>query len=204
MPNKPIKPHPCHNNTFHISLIKLLSHAPYQNYYWGINRVSVIFFLIFKLNNIFFLQILLQDKYNIGVLAVNIEFMWLGTKQMERFAKAHLSPVSKPRHINSIFTINTPILYIYYLPFYLWQSKTLIILLYLWNIVCNLDLVMNIADIKHQSINHTSQTQNLQKLFKNKNITSVHLYFHFFPQLFNNRNLNMLNMVFKHHSRSQI
>jgi hypothetical protein len=44
---------------------------------------------------------------------VNIEFMWLGTKQMERFAKAHLSPVSKPRHMNSIFIVNTPILYIY-------------------------------------------------------------------------------------------
>ena len=36
--------------------------------------------------------------------------MWLGMKRMERFAKAHLSPVSKPRHINSIFkTVNTPI-----------------------------------------------------------------------------------------------
>jgi len=61
----------------------------------------------------FFFRISLQDKYNIGVLTVNIEFMWLGTKRMERFAKAHLSPVSKPRHINSIFTVNTPILYMY-------------------------------------------------------------------------------------------
>jgi hypothetical protein len=58
------------------------------------------------------LQIVLQDKYNIGVLTVNIEFMWLGMKGMERFAKAHISPVSRPRHINSIFTVNTPILYI--------------------------------------------------------------------------------------------
>jgi hypothetical protein len=33
-----------------------------------------------------------QDKYNIGVLTVNIEFIWLGTKQMERLAKAYLSP----------------------------------------------------------------------------------------------------------------
>jgi hypothetical protein len=49
------------------------------------------------------LQILLQNKYNIGVLTVNMEFMWLGTKRMERLAKAHLSPISKPRHINSIF-----------------------------------------------------------------------------------------------------
>jgi hypothetical protein len=39
--------------------------------------------------------------------------MWLGTKQMEKLTKARLSPVSKPRHINSIFTVNTPILYIY-------------------------------------------------------------------------------------------
>jgi uncharacterized membrane-anchored protein YitT (DUF2179 family) len=68
------------------------------------------------------LQILLQDKYNIGALTVNIEFMWLGTKQMERLAKASLSPLSKSRHINSIFTIihqycifiavNAPILYL--------------------------------------------------------------------------------------------
>jgi len=62
------------------------------------------------------LQILLQDKYNIGVLKLNIEFMWLGTKRMERFAKARLSPVSKSRLINSIFTVNTPILYITLVP----------------------------------------------------------------------------------------
>jgi hypothetical protein len=37
----------------------------------------------------------LQEKYNIGALTVNIEFMWLGTKQMERLAKASLSPLSK-------------------------------------------------------------------------------------------------------------
>ena len=39
-------------------------------------------------------QILLQDKYNIAI--------------------ARLSLISKPRHINSIFTVNTPILYIYH------------------------------------------------------------------------------------------
>ena len=39
-------------------------------------------FIIVKLNNIF-MQILLQDKYNIGALTVNIEFMWLGTKRMK-------------------------------------------------------------------------------------------------------------------------
>ena len=46
-----------------------------------------IFFII-KSNNIFFWQIVLQDKYNISVLTVNIEFMWLGMKRMERLAKA--------------------------------------------------------------------------------------------------------------------
>ena len=39
--------------------------------------------------------------------------MRFGTKRMERLVKARLYPFSKPRHINSIFTINTPILYIY-------------------------------------------------------------------------------------------
>ena len=38
--------------------------------------------------------------------------MWLGTKRMKRLPKNCLSLVSKPRHINSIFTVNTPILYI--------------------------------------------------------------------------------------------
>ena len=58
----------------------------------------------------FFLQILLQDKYN---TMVNIEFMWLCTKQMKRFTKLVFSHISKPCHINSIFTANAPILYIY-------------------------------------------------------------------------------------------
>jgi hypothetical protein len=53
--------------------------------------VSVIFFII-KLNNFFVLQILLQDKYNIGVLTVNIEFMWLDTKRLERLAKSSSFP----------------------------------------------------------------------------------------------------------------
>ena len=65
-----------------------------------------------------FLQMLLHDKYNVGVLTVNIEFMWLGTKWMERLAKAHLSPISKPRHINSIFTVNTLILYMHLIVFF--------------------------------------------------------------------------------------
>ena len=45
------------------------------------------------------MQSLVQDKYNIGVLMVNIEFIWLDTKRMERLAKARLSLVSKPRRI---------------------------------------------------------------------------------------------------------
>ena len=70
------------------------------------------FFVIIKLKNIS-LRILLQDIYTIGVLTVNIVFVWLGTKRMKRHATARFSPVSKPRHINSIFTVNTPIWYIY-------------------------------------------------------------------------------------------
>ena len=80
-----------------------------MRYQWGFHY---LFFFIIKLNN-FFLQILLQDKYNIGVLMVNIECMWLCTKQMKRFTKLVFSHVSKPCHINSIFTANAPILYIY-------------------------------------------------------------------------------------------
>jgi hypothetical protein len=38
------------------------------------------------------MQILLQDKYNIGALTVNIECMWLGTKRVERLAKARSFP----------------------------------------------------------------------------------------------------------------
>ena len=40
-----------------------------------------------------------------------MKFTWFRTKRMKRLAKAHLSPVSKPRHIHSIFTVNTPIFY---------------------------------------------------------------------------------------------
>jgi len=56
----------------------------------------------------------MQDKYNIGVMTVNIELMLLGTKRMDRLAKARLLPVSKPRNIHSMSTVNTPILYIHY------------------------------------------------------------------------------------------
>ena len=40
--------------------------------------------------------------------------MLLGTKRMDKLANARLLPVSKSRHINYMFTVNTPILYIYY------------------------------------------------------------------------------------------
>ena len=57
------------------------------------------FFIIIKMNNI----LLLQDMYNIGILTVNMK---------DSLKRARLSPVSKLRHINSMFTVNTPILYI--------------------------------------------------------------------------------------------
>ena len=51
------------------------------------------FFLL--LNQItFFVQIVLQDKYNISVLTVDIEFMWLSTKQLESLTKSFLSLAS--------------------------------------------------------------------------------------------------------------
>ena len=40
------------------------------------------------------MQILLQDKYNIGVLTVNIEFMWRGLETGETRALAVLPSVS--------------------------------------------------------------------------------------------------------------
>jgi hypothetical protein len=40
---------------------------------------------IIELNKISF-QVLLQDKYNINVLTVNIKCMWLGTKLLERLS----------------------------------------------------------------------------------------------------------------------
>ena len=50
-------------------------------------------FFNIKLNT-FFLQILLQHKYNIGVLTVNIKCMWLGTKRMEN-TEVDVNPVNK-------------------------------------------------------------------------------------------------------------
>jgi len=38
---------------------------------------------------------------------------WCIDGTMEKLAKARLSPVSKPRHIDYIFIVNTPILYIF-------------------------------------------------------------------------------------------
>jgi len=57
-------------------------------YAWGFRY---LFFLL--LNQIrLVLEILLQDKYNTIVLMINIEFMELGTKRMERLAKLIFSP----------------------------------------------------------------------------------------------------------------
>ena len=50
--------------------------------------------------------------YNIGVLTVNIEFMWRGLETGERRALASFSTCFVPTHINSMFTVNTPILYL--------------------------------------------------------------------------------------------
>jgi ribosomal protein L23 len=57
-------------------------------YQWGFRYLFIIIIKLNKTN----VQILLQDKYNIGVLTVNIEFMWLGTKRVERLAKARSFP----------------------------------------------------------------------------------------------------------------
>ena len=59
------------------------------------------------------LKILLQDKYKIGVLTINIEYMRVDMERMERLTQIRLTPVSKDRHIHSILTANTPVSYIY-------------------------------------------------------------------------------------------
>ena len=53
-----------------------------------------------------------KEIYNIGVLRVNIEFMWRGLESGERQALESLSIRFVPSHINSIFTVNAPILYL--------------------------------------------------------------------------------------------
>jgi hypothetical protein len=50
--------------------------------------------------------------YNIGVLTINIEFMWRGLERGERRALVSISIRFVPSHINAIFTVNTPILYL--------------------------------------------------------------------------------------------
>ena len=50
--------------------------------------------------------------YNIGVLMVNIEFLWRGLETGEIRALASISIRFVPSHIHSIFTVNTPILYL--------------------------------------------------------------------------------------------
>ena len=50
--------------------------------------------------------------YKIGVLTVNIEFMWRGLETWERRALASLSIRFMPSHINSLFSANTLIVYL--------------------------------------------------------------------------------------------
>jgi len=50
--------------------------------------------------------------HNIGVLTVNIEYMWRGLETGERRALVSLSIRFVPSYINYIFTVNTPILYL--------------------------------------------------------------------------------------------
>ena len=51
--------------------------------------------------------------YNIGVLTVNIEFMWQGLETEERRALVSFSIRFMPSHMNPVFTVNTPILYLF-------------------------------------------------------------------------------------------
>jgi hypothetical protein len=50
--------------------------------------------------------------YNIAVLTVNIELMWRGLETGERRDLSSLSIRIVPSHMNDIFTVNTPILYL--------------------------------------------------------------------------------------------
>ena len=47
------------------------------------------------------------------VSTIHTKLMWLSTKRVKRLAKAHLLPVYMHSHINVIFTVNIPILYIH-------------------------------------------------------------------------------------------
>jgi hypothetical protein len=47
-----------------------------------------------------------HDRMTIGVLTVNIEFMWRGLETGERRALASFSTCFVPTHINSMFTVN--------------------------------------------------------------------------------------------------
>ena len=54
-----------------------------------------------------------NDKiYNIGVLTVNILLMWRGFETGKRRSLASLFIRFVPNHLSSIFTVNTPILYL--------------------------------------------------------------------------------------------
>ena len=53
-----------------------------------------------------------HNIYNIGVLTVNIEFMWRGLETRERQFLGSLFIRFVPSHIYYIFTVNTAILYL--------------------------------------------------------------------------------------------
>ena len=69
------------------------------------SAVSIIMKTCFTLSYFDETAYLRVSIYNIGVLMVNIELMWGGLEMGERRAFV-------PSHINSIFTVNTPILYL--------------------------------------------------------------------------------------------
>jgi len=52
-------------------------------------------------------KILLQDKYNIGVLTVNIEFMWRGLETGERRARSLVLHAYKKFQIVWLFNLST-------------------------------------------------------------------------------------------------
>ena len=66
--------------------------------------------------NRYFSQITLTNRIYIHVLTVNIEFMWRGLENGVgvggELLVASLSNRFVPSHINSIITVNTPILYL--------------------------------------------------------------------------------------------
>ena len=102
----------------------------------AIFMMAVIFFFFtktYRFSNMritFFEQYIIQlssskmdNIYNIGVLTVNIEFMCQGLETRKRQVLASRSIRFMPSHINSIFTVNTPILYLSCNTMYLQKKK---------------------------------------------------------------------------------